>query len=340
MIYKRDIIKIIDNYLSRLGHDKIFTVNLKKFNGNNIYIRFDYVKTIKAYKIVWVDLKFVNKRNIGDYINMQIVTSLLANRFMEFVFSLDLESGSYYNDRIIGDRVEIVNYAKGVKLASTYIFDRFLPLEWKSLVDPLAIIFSYLPRSMECFLNEIFAKLDGVEDNFNYVKPVKFDLFKDDVKDIFKPAIIARGNKYYLDEKVVFLEKINDKYIAIVEGTYPYLVIFHLIDEEHVVMWCNCKHKGYCKHSYAALLALRNGKFKPFYKVKYLDNPNETLLDKVVDGGFNMCFGVEGDNLLLVSNDGGIVVQPIINEGRVMFEVIEDDDELSLSEYIDKYSKK
>ena len=135
---------------------------------------------------------------------MQIVTSLLANRFMDFIYAIDLESGTSFNDRIIGDRVEIVNYAKDSKKFTSYVFDRFLPLEWKCLVDPLAIIFSYLPRSMECFLNEIFAKLDGVEESFNYVKPVKFDILNDDVKDIFKPAIIARGNKYYLDNKVVF----------------------------------------------------------------------------------------------------------------------------------------
>lgn len=268
---------------------------------------------------------------------MQIVTSLLANRFMDFIYAIDLESGTSFNDRIIGDRVEIVNYAKDSKKFTSYVFDRFLPLEWKCLVDPLAIIFSYLPRSMECFLNEMFAKLDGVEESFNYVKPVKFDILNDDVKDIFKPAIIARGNKYYLDNKVVFLEKVNDKYLAIVEGEFPYLVILHLIDDDHVVMWCNCKHKGYCKHSYAALLALRNNKVKPFYKVKYLANPNETLLEKVVDGGFNLCFGVEEDNLLLISNDGGIIAEPILKDGRVMFEVLEDDDELSLSDYINRY---
>lgn len=337
MFFKKNIINIIDNYLTRNGHEKVFTINLNNYNCNNIYIRFDYVKTIKAYKIVWVDLKFVNKRNIKDYINMQIVTSLLANRFMDFVCAIDMESECKYNDKIIGDRVEVVNYAIGNGASHLYVFDRFLPLEWKCLVDPFAIIFSYLPRSMEVFLNEIFGKLDGLEESFNYVKPVKFNLLKDDVKDLFKPAVIARGNKYYLDEKVVFLEKVNDKYLAIVEGEYPYLVILHIIDDEHVVMWCNCKHKGYCKHTYAALLALRNNKLKPFYKVKHIVNSDETLLEKVVDGGFNLCFGVEEDNLLLISNDGGILVEPIVKDGRVVFEVLEDDDELSLSDYINKY---
>ncbi|MBQ8659476.1 MAG: hypothetical protein IJ475_01395 [Bacilli bacterium] len=338
MLFKKDIVKVIDNYLSRKGHEKIFTINLKKYNGNNIYIRFDYVKTLKVYKIAWVDLKFVSRRNIADYINMHIVTNTLSNKVLEILCRMELESGDCFNDKIMGDRVELVNYVQ--EYVQEYKFDRFLPVEWKVLVDPIVIIFSYLPRSMECFINEIFAKLDGTEEKFNYVKPVKFDLFKSDVKELFKPAIIARGGKYYEEERVVFLEKVNDKYISIVEGEYPYLVIFHMIDDEHVVLWCNCKHQGYCKHTHAALMALRKNEIKPFYKVKYQPNKDETLLDKVVDGGFNLCFGVEEDNLLLVSNDGGIITKPIIENGRCVFEVLEDDDELSLSEYLEKYKVK
>ena len=55
-----------------------------------------------------------------------------------------------------------------------YVFDRFLPLEWEPFIDLFAIVFSYLPRGMEVFLHEIFAKFDGAEERFNCLKPFKF----------------------------------------------------------------------------------------------------------------------------------------------------------------------
>lgn len=333
---KKDIQSIVDRYLDKKSHDKVLTIYLENYNGNKIYVRYDYVTDIMVYKVTWVDLKFFDEKKIEKYINMQTVTKILATRMAEIITKVNVPSGEVLNDNIIGDRVTIINYES--KETGTYVFDRFLPLEWKFLIDPLAIIFSYLPRSMECFLTEMFGKLDGLEEKFNAVKPYKFDIFKDDLTKLFKPAMIQNGTKYFEEDRVSFLEKINDKYVAIVDETYPYLVIVHMVDKEHVVLWCNCKHQGYCKHIYAVLLAIRKKKFKNFYKVKN-NLEDASLLDKVTDGSFSLCFGVENDNLLLVSNDGGIVSVPIMKDYKCSFTVLEDDDDLSLSKYLDNYKR-
>ena len=65
----------------------------------------------------------------------------------------------------------------------------------------------------------------------------------------------------------------------------------------------------------------------------------ESLLDEVRDGFFYCCFGIEGDNLLLVADDGMILKAPILENGRCMFDVIEDDDECSLSKELENYKK-
>lgn len=333
---EKNIQNIVDKYLAKKGHDKVLTIYLDNYNGNKIYVRYDYVTDIMVYKVTWVDLNFFNEKKIDKFINSQTVTKLLATRMAEIITKVNVPSGEVLDDNIIGDRVTIINYES--KETGTYVFDRFLPLEWKFLIDPLAIIFSYLPRSMECFLTEMFGKLDGIEEKFNALKPYKFNIFIDDLTKLFKPAIISRGTKYFEEDRVSFLEKINDKYVAIVDGTYPYLVIVHMVDDEHVILWCNCKHEGYCKHICATLLAIRKKNFKNFYKVKN-NNANASLLDKITDGSFNLCFGVENDNLLLVSNDGGIVSVPIVSDGKCSFTVLEDDDELSLSKLLDKYKR-
>lgn len=336
MFKKKSLLEKIDDYLGKKSHEKVLTLLFKDYNRNDIYVRFDYVREIGVYKIVWIDLKFFDVKKMDQYINMQTVTSYLSTKIVEVLDRSTYESGNYYNEKFIGDRVEIVSYQKSDPYY--FYFDRFLPLEWKFLVDPLVIIFSYLPRSMECFLNEMFAKLDGVEDIYIFSKPYKFDIFNGDMSELFKPIIINRAKKYVAEGKVAFLEKVRDKYIAIVEGTYPYLVIIHMYDKEHVILWCNCKCEGQCKHIAAVLLAIREKKFNNFYKVRNLEE-TPTLLDKVADAAFNLCFGVSDDNLLLVSNDGGIITAPILKNGKCMFEVLEDDDELSLSKVIDSYKK-
>ena len=50
----------INDYLVKKGHELVFSIYLADYNGNNIYIRFDYVPKIAVYKIVWVDLNFLN----------------------------------------------------------------------------------------------------------------------------------------------------------------------------------------------------------------------------------------------------------------------------------------
>lgn len=327
----------INEYLTKKGHELVMSIYLSNYNGNNIYIRFDYVKEISVYKIVWVDLNFFDEKKLANYINVQMVTKFLSMKIADTMLAVDYENSYSLNDNIVGDRVEILSYFN--ETPREYIFDRFLPLEWEKLIDPLAMIFSYLPRSMEVFLNEMFGKFDGTEEKFNYTKPLKFNLFNSDSTKVFRPLSIERGTKYYDEHRVSFLEKVEDKYIAIVDGNLPYLVIMHQVDDEHVLMWCNCKANYYCKHIYAALLALRRKEFNNFYKVKYTGR-EETLLEKVTTGSFYLCFGIKDDKLLLVTAEGTIFPADIVQKGKCVFEVIEDDDNCSLSKELELYRRK
>ena len=200
----------INDYLIKRGHELVMSIYLSNYNGNNIYIRFDYVRKLAVYKIVWVDLNYFNPKHIEDYLSMQLVTKFLSLKIVERMMEVKQESGYSFNDNIIGDRVEILTYFNNAP--KEYIFDRFIPLEWDFLIDPLAMIFSYLPRSMEVFLNEMFGKFDGLEEKYNYLKPVKFDLNNGDVKELFKDKYITKGKKLFEDGKVKYLEKLENKF--------------------------------------------------------------------------------------------------------------------------------
>lgn len=340
MLFNKDknknIFEKIDEYLTKRGHELVLSIYLSNYNGNNIYIRFDFVKKLSVYKIVWADLNFFDEKHIEDFISIQMVTKYLSLKVMEALQNICYDNGYNLDDNIRGDRVEILSY---IREPREFIFDRFLPLEWEQLIDPLALIFSYLPRSMEVFLQEIFAKFDGTEEKFNYTKPVKFDLLRGDSIKLFRAISIEAGTRLYETGKVKFLEKVNDKYLAIVEDRGLHFVLMQKIDDEYVLMWCDCKVNYYCKHIYAALLALRENKFNNFYKVKYIGK-EETLLEKVTLGSFYYSFGLEGDKIALVTSDGQVFPADIVQNGKCAFEVIEDDDECSLSKELEKYKVK
>lgn len=333
----KNVFDKINDYLTKKGHELVMSVYLSNYNGNNIYVRFDYVRKMSVYKIVWIDLNYLDEKNLEDYISSQLVTKYSSIGLVDKLLEINEDSSYSFNDKIIGDRVEILTYLKGQY--KEYIFDRFIPLEWEFFIGPLAMIFSYLPRSMEIFFNEMVAKFDGLEERYNCVKPIKFDLFNDDLKEIIEKKFIDSGKKIFDNNKVKFLEKLDDKYIAVIEDKTHHLVTINCVEKEYATLLCNCKDNCYCKHIVATILALRENKLNNFYKVKYIGR-GETLLEKITIGSFYVCFGYQDDKLLLVTSDGNIFPVDIVQNGKVVFEVIEDDDECSLSKELKKYNKK
>ena len=328
-------IKAIDKYLKKLGYNKYLTMFLYGYNNNHIYVSFNYVEKIKAYRMVWFDLNYIDLKHLDRYISEQIMTSFAANKLVEGIVGLKIKPGNEFKDDILGDRVIIKNYLKD---GEEYAFDRFLPKKWAALIDPIILVFSYLPRSMELFLNEMFAKFDNTEEIYNTRKAIKFNLNKDKFEKFFGDMEKDKGTKLYANSKVLFLEKLEDKYLAIVEDVEPVLVVVHAINDDFTILWCSCPGKKYCSHIFATLLAIKNRSFNNFYKVRYKGD-NFSLLDRVRDGLFYFCFGIKDDSLLLISDNGGIMASPIVENGKCMFEVIEDDDECSLSKYLEKYDK-
>lgn len=335
---KKSIFDKINSFLCRRGHELVMSVFLDGYNGNHIYIRLDYVPKIGVYKVVWFDLDFINERKLENYVNVQMMTRFMAEKLIRIMIESKYESGIFENKKIIGDRVEVISYLREDRYE--FVFDRFLPLEWAFLINPLIILFTYLPKGMECILNEIFAKFDKLEEKYNLLKPFKFALMKDDLTDIFKKSIIEYAQVLVDQGKISILEKINDRYMAIVDGKNPFVVIVTPIKEGFIKVSCNCNDSKACVHLAAVILAIRQKKkFNSFYKLKLIENDKDTLLDKITNPLCFLCFGLVEDRVLIVSDNGDVYEEPIVRNGRVQFEVIEDDDEMSLSKVLEKYKK-
>lgn len=336
MFEKKSIFEKINTFLHKKGHEIVMSLYLDDYNGNQIYIRVDYVRKLSVYKIVWFDLNYIDLKHLDLYVNMQMMTKFMADRLINIMLNSKYESGYLEDPEILGDRVELLSYVTKDKYE--FVFSRFLPLEWNFLIDPLVIIFSYLPRGMDCMLNEIVAKYDGVEEKYNLMKPIKFDLMNGDLTKIFKKSKVEYAEVLVKDDMVSYLEKVRGNYIAVVEGEEPSVVIVSEVKDDYVRILANCKKGKEELVKAATILAIRKEKFHNFYKVKLI-NENESLLDKVTNLTYFLCIGIVEDRLLIVGENGLLLEEPIVKDNKVRFEVIEDDDELSLSKLLEEYNK-
>lgn len=333
----KSVFDVINDYLIKKGHRLLMSIFLSEYNGNNIYIRFDFLPKLSVYKIVWVDINFFDEKHIDDFINMQMITKFVSISLVEKMMAVDYESDFITNEDIVGDRVEILSYFNDT--AKEYVFDRFLPLEWEKLIEPLVLVFSYLPRGMDVFLNEMLGKFDGTEEKYNYSKPVKFDLLKGDLAGIFRPISLEGGAKLYEDGKVTFLEKVGNRYFALVKDRGSHFIVLDQVDPEHALVTCDCNLDYHCKHACAALLALRDKKFNNFYKVKFI-NDKASSFEVATLGQYFMSYGIEKDQMMIVVPEGAVFPVDIIQDGKCVFEVIEDDDDLTLSKKLKEFQKK
>ena len=333
MFQKKNIYDIINKRLTKKGHDLIMSIFLENYNNYNIYIRFDYDKTIQAYKICWYDMDFIDKKNIENYTNSQLMTKNLGLKMDRILGDISLKNTIIDDENIIGDRIEVLFKNKeGLK---EYTFSRFLPKKYKQLAEPIVIAFSYLPRGMEGILQEILAPFNNMEEYYNSIKPFRFNIENGDENQIFRKDVIERGTKFYEEGNIAYLEHIQSRYISVVNMKKPYVVTIKQINPEFVSMSCSCASDHLCKQEYAVLKAIRNKQFNSFYKVQF-SAKEETLLERVTNGSFSLCCGVEKDCLLIVTIENELLKVPILLNGKKCFKIIEDDEDLTLSKYFEK----
>ena len=171
---------------------------------------------------------------------------------------------------------------------------------------------------------------------YEYKNEFDFDLYDEEELDkLFSHQIIQRGKKYHEEDKIKFLEKVEDRLYAIVEGTEKYLVIFKYNEEERKMqVYCSCSCEFKCKHIYAVILAIRNKEYKRFYKIIYR-NPNMSLLERVMDFDYVLCTGVVEQNLEIVNNYGELELVPILDvNGQYNWQVLEDSEDEKLTKQI------
>lgn len=333
------IIKKINKYLQKIGHEIIASIFLEEYNGKNIYVCFNFVKKLSVFKVTAFDLNFIDLKHMEDYISIQTVNRIIASSIVSCLKKISSPSKTYYNPDIIGDCVHIT--LKKEKENLSYSFSRFLPEELKSLAEPITLIFSNLPRSTDPYLNEIFAILDHTEDYYTYINPIKLNAEKTNIKKMVSKEVYEISNLLCENNRILSLEKINNRYISLVNDNANeiFLVSINQIDEEFAQVSCNCENIGMCHHICATILSIQQNKFKNFLKIKYIGR-DSSLLEQISLNRIYLYCGRSANKALLSDLNGKPILRNLVENGKLLYEVYEDDEQGTLTKEFEKMQKR
>lgn len=327
-------ISLIKKYYKK--NPTFLEMSLINYEKYNLFICINEMSKNESYRLSWFDLDEITNKNIEKYVSCQFISYEIINMIKEDFSKFVVDS--QYHDEFLTEESTVILKAN-IKTKKDDKFDisfkKYLPKSLSNLADLIIFIFRNMPRKYEGFLFEMLAKLTGSTEKYEYKKEFEFDLFNDDIDKLFSYQICQRGKNYYEESKIKFLEKIDDRYFAVVEGTEKYLTIIKYNEEEKLMqVYCSCPCEFYCKHMYAVILAIRNNDFNRFYKIMY-KNPNKSLLERIMDFEYFLCLGVVEQNLEIINNYGEFELVPILDvDNKYNWEILEDSDDEKLMKQI------
>ena len=332
-------IELINKYFKK--DNNIIELSLINYEGYNIYIRLDELKSTKTFKLSWFDLDLILDKNIDKYISSEYIPKDKIEAFINNINALENINTNYKSEVQDNCKVKLdVKINTKNKEQISVEFYKYLPEEITYVYNILNFIFQNLPKKLEGFLYEIISSLTGQTTKYEYQKEFDFDLFNDDINSLFDERIIERGSEYYDDKRVLFLEKIEDKYFAVVEGTRDYLVVVKYNDEsKRLQLYCSCPCEYFCKHTYSVLKAIRNNETYRFYKISRKNNTKD-LLEKILTFDYFLCLGIVDNSLEIVNNNGNVELVPILDDNNnPLWDVIEDTENEDLTHEIENIIK-
>lgn len=321
---------LIDKYFKKEKTELLVELLLENYNGRNFYFRIDYYKKDRVYKLNFIDLDHIESNNIGMWINSNNLEPTNVFHIENVLKNVNVKVNN------INDSKYRVTFNSFFNKINHMTFKRYIPNELYFLAEIILIIFNNAPKKLEGYFYELIALLDNNTKEFEYNDFIKFDIYKGNIDKLFSEDDIKKGNVYYNDDCIKFLEKVNDKFYAVIDGAEEYVIIIDYDSKKkEMKLFSSCPCIYYCKHLYAVLKAIQNKEEKRFYKLIYTDNQKNNYIDNLLNLSFYLCLGVNRGLIKYISRDGNIDTSPLVGiDGKCHFKIIEDDDNESISRII------
>ena len=328
--YQRLLTKVKKYYKNT---NLLFDIYFENYHNLYLYIRLDYYKKLKCYRLSWIDLALLDEYKIDSVIAYEFFPNNAYDRLA--ALAKDIKECPSAHELTDECTVTVNNY---INNKFTMKFNRYIPKEADLLFNYLITIFDHLPMKLSGFLTEMAEEINGKKNKYEYRETYDFDLFKDELTNVFSYEIVERGEEYYEGNRVFFLEKIKDIYYAVVGGTHLYVIELKYDEvNKKMTVYCSCPCDYPCKHLVAVILAIRNKQFRNFYKLTHKDS----LLDKVMNFNCILSIGIDDQGVnYLVLEDGEIRLLSIKNkDGLSEWDLLEDDKDETLTKRLKEILK-
>ncbi len=284
----------VSKYLKKKKESVVIDLVISNYNKTNFYIALVYNAKIEKFKVLFIPLDVVENNNIEEYVCYQFINVVLAKHVMEVI----KDAKDRYKESSVRDKTNkmIDNYYIEInthvgKEDYTFKATKYLPKEWIFFYEVVLILFEHIPNVMGGLCKDILSVLDDSEDEILYQKSFDFDIFKDDIDEAFKECEL-------LD--VSYLEKVNGMYFGIINDEL--VIVDYISNKKLLNLYCT-DNDNYDNYFYSCLTAIRNEKFKSYFKLMVVDNVEDFEMANVI-ARYYLCYGIKNDCFQIIEGSG------------------------------------
>lgn len=319
----KDKKELIKKVIKKKKEYPIVEIYISNYNNSNFYLSLLYNDRINKFKVLYVPIDAIDKDKVEEYfcyqfININSVTYIIEQMK---IFSPRYEKASSRdkkNKNIDNFKIDI-DFHMDKKIYDFHM-TRYLPKEWKFMFETVALIFEHVPNIMGELAMEILSVVMNTNDLIEYQESLSCDLWNCNLIELF-PAL--KDEKKFLTGELSFLEQVNGKYYAVIEG---HLIIIEYNNNSKVLnIFCDDKHIVYSSYTYQVLKAIKENIEKPFLKIKIIEKAEK----------YNyLCLGVEKKKLRIIKNNKLTTLSLTTKEKREII-ILEDKNDM-LQEELEK----
>ncbi len=299
---------LLRNFLLKKKEKVIIDLIIKDYDKTNFYIALVFNYNIEKFKVLFVPLDVMEEKNIEEYLCYQFIFLSSVNYMLETIN----EAKEIYKEesfRQQGNKtmkayyLEINTHIDGEDYK--FITNQSLPEEWNFLFDTIVTLFEHVPNIVSELCNKILALFNNVKAYVKYDYSFDVDFSRNDL-GVFTKEEVELGQKIYATDRIKYLEKVQDKYYAIVDDDIVILE-YNLMKGILNVYSDNKKIGKEC--FYAVVLAIKDNLILKFMKLSITEESQKLNY---------LCYDINDKGFLVIhKNEKKVIPLKDLIEGKI-----------------------
>ena len=311
--------ELIKKYLKKKKEEVIIDLIIKDYDKSNFYIALVFNRKIDKFKVLFIPMDILEDDKIDEYCCYQFI--MLSN--VNYILEILNEDKELFNDEFrnkLSDTLKSYYIEINTSIDNNdykFITNQFIPKEWEFMFEIMVILFEHCPNIVNELCTKLLVDFNSKEDSLRYDYSLEMDIFGDSL------GLIEGIDVNNID----FLEKINDKYYAVIEDNI--FVLEYNSYKKILNIYSDTRGEVNVQYLYAIISAIRNKLEKKFYKISVIEDEIKTNY---------LCYGLDdnGSFKVIENNSCKLISFDLMKNNSIIFNDKLDDE---LKNKIDKYMK-